>query len=109
MRLDETRKAERSALRCSQTNFVPQHLKTGKERMDVLARRAFLEGFLGSKTVTTKTNLYRLIEAIQEGVSPGDDALVVAVVSRLLSTGRIKVPFSSELGKDYSNAGILGT
>ena len=65
--------------------------------MDPSARRAFLEGLLGSKTITTKTNLYRVIEAIQEEDegSPGDDALVVAVVSHLLSTGRIRVPISS--------------
>jgi hypothetical protein len=78
--------------------------------MDVLARRAFLEGLLGSKTIATKTSLYRIIEAIQEEQdSPEDDELVVAVVSHLLSTGRIRLPISSELGKDYSNAGILGT
>jgi hypothetical protein len=66
--------------------------------MDTLARRAFLQGFLGSKK-TTKTNLYRLIEAIQEEVSPGEDALVVAVASHLLRTGRIRVPFSGEEGR----------
>ena len=77
--------------------------------MDPLAFRAFLEGLLGSKVITTKTNLYRLIEAIQREVSPGDDALVVAVVSHLLSAGRIRVPISSKLGEDYSYARILGT
>jgi hypothetical protein len=75
--------------------------------MEPLASSALLEGLLGPKTITTKTNLYRLIEAVQEEVSPGDDALVVAVVSDLLSTGRIRVPLSSEFGEDYSNAGIL--
>ena len=69
--------------------------------MEPLAISAFLQGLLESKTITTKTNLYRLIEAIQEEVSPGDDALVVAVVSHLLSTGRIRVPLSSEFGEDY--------
>ena len=79
--------------------------------MDPLARRAFLEGLLGPKTITTKTNLYRIIEAIQEEDegTPGDDALVVAVVSHLLSTGRIRAPISNALGEDNSNAGILGT
>lgn len=67
--------------------------------MDTLARKAFLEGFFGSKTTTTKTNLYRLIEAIQEEVSPGGDKLVVAVVSHLLRSGRIRVPFSGEEGR----------
>jgi len=109
MRFDEIRKTERSTLRCSQSNFMPQHLKIEEERMDALARRAFLEGLLGSKTKPTKTNLYRIIEAIQDKVSPGDDALVVAVVSHLLSTGRLRLPISSEPGRDYSNAGILGT
>ena len=69
--------------------------------MEQLASSAFLEGLLGSKTIATKTNLYRLIEAIQDKVSPGDDALVVAVVSHLLSTGKIRVPISSKLGEDY--------
>ena len=77
--------------------------------MEPSASSGLLEGLLGPKTNTTKTNLYRIIEAIQEEVSPGDDALVVAVVSHLLSTGRIRVPFSSELGEDYSDAGILAT
>ena len=77
--------------------------------MDPLASSALLEGLLRPKTITTKTSLYRLIEAIQDKVSPGDDALVVAVVSHLLSTGRIRVPISSKLGEDYSHAGILGT
>jgi hypothetical protein len=72
--------------------------------MDPLASRALPEGLLGSKTITTKTSLYRLIEAIQEEVSPRDDALVVALVSHLLSTGSIRVPISSDLGEDYSNA-----
>jgi hypothetical protein len=76
--------------------------------MEPLAKSAFLEGPLGPKTMTTKTDLYSLIEAIQGEVSPGDDALVVALVSHLLSTGRIRVPISSKLGEDYSNAGILG-
>ena len=67
--------------------------------MDTLARRAFPEGFLGSKTTTTKTNLYHLIEAIQEEVSPGGDALVVAVVSHLLRSGRVRVPFPGEEGR----------
>ena len=85
MRFDETRKTERSALRRSQSGFIPQHLKSEEERMAVLARGAFLEGLLGSKTITTKTDLYRLIEAIQEEVgSPDDDAVVVAVVTHLL-------------------------
>jgi hypothetical protein len=75
---------------------------------DVLARRAFLEGLLVSKTVATKTNLYRIIEAIQEESSPGDDALVVAVVSHMLSTGRIRLPISSKPGEDHSHAGIPG-
>jgi hypothetical protein len=76
--------------------------------MEQLASSAFLEGLLGPKTITTKTNLYSLIEAIQGEVSPGDDALVVAVVSHLLSTGRIRAPIPNALGEDYSNAGILG-
>ena len=76
--------------------------------MEPLASSAFLEGPLGPKTITTKTNLYRIIEAIQEEVPSGDDALVVALVSHLLSTGRIRVPISNELREDYSNAGILG-
>jgi hypothetical protein len=77
--------------------------------MEPLARSEFLVEPFGPKTITTKTTLYRLIEAVQEEVPPGEDALVVAVVSHLLSTGRISVPVSSELGEDYSNAGILGT
>jgi hypothetical protein len=112
MRLDEIRKKERSVLRCSQSNLMPQHLKIEEERMDALARRAFLEGLLGSKTITTKTNLYSIIEAIQEeedDASPETAAFVVPVVSHLLSTGRIRLPISSELGEDYSIAGILET
>lgn len=109
MRFEETRRTDRGVLRCSQSNFTPQHLKIEEERMDALARRAFLEGLLGSKTKPTKTNLYRIIEAIQDKVSPGDDTLVVAVVSHLLSTGRIRVPISNEPGEDNSNAGRLGT
>ena len=114
MRLDEIRKKERSVLRCSQPNLMPQHLKIEEERMHALARRAFLEGLLGSKTITTKTSLYSIIEAIQDQEeedqgSPGDDALVVAIVSHLLSTGRIRLPISSEPRGDYSNAGRLGT
>lgn len=78
--------------------------------MDVLARVAFLEGLLGSKTMSTKTNLYRIIEAIQEEEgSSEDDALVVSVVSHLLRRGRIRVPVSNEPGEDNSNAGRLGT
>jgi hypothetical protein len=77
--------------------------------MEALARRAFLQGFLGPKKTTMKTDLYCLFDAIQEEVSPGEDALVVAVVSHLLDTGRIKIPMSSELAEDYSNAGILET
>ena len=69
--------------------------------MDTLARRAFLQGFFGSKRTTTKTSLYHLFDAIQEEVSPGEDALVVAVVSHLLSTGRIRVPIPSEPAEDY--------
>ena len=64
--------------------------------MDALARRAFLEGFLGSETTTTKTDLYHLIEAIQEEVSPGGNALVVAAVSDLLRSRRVRVPFPGE-------------
>jgi hypothetical protein len=110
MRFDETRKTERSALRRSQSGFNPQHLKSEEERMAVLARGAFLEGLLGSKTMTTKTNLYRIIEAIQEDEgSSEDDAFVVSVVSHLLRTGRIRVPISNEPGEDNSNAGRLGT
>jgi hypothetical protein len=67
--------------------------------MDALARRTFLEGFLGTKTRTTKTNLYHLIEAIQEEVSPGGDALVVEVVSGLLHSRRVRVPFPGEAGR----------
>lgn len=67
--------------------------------MDALARRSFLEGLLGSKRTTTKTDLYHLIEAIQEEVSPGGDALVVAIVSDLLRSGRVRVPFSGEEGR----------
>ena len=77
--------------------------------MEPLAISAFLEGLLESKTITTKTNLYRIIEAIHGEVSPGDDVLVVAVVSHLLRTGRIRLPISSEPGEDNSNAGRLGT
>ena len=77
--------------------------------MEPLANSTFPEGPLGPKTIATKTNLYRIIEAIQEEVPSGDDALVVALVSHLLSTGRIRVPISSELREDYSNAGIPGT
>ena len=77
--------------------------------MEPLASSAFLEGPLRPKTIATKTNLYRIIEVIQEQVSSGDDALVVALVSHLLSTGRIRVPISSELREDYSNVGIFGT
>ena len=67
--------------------------------MDALARRAFLEGFLGSETTTTKTDLYHLIEAIQEEVSPGGDALVVKVVSDLLHSRRVRIPFPGEKGR----------
>jgi hypothetical protein len=110
MRLDEIRKKERSVLGCSQSNLMPQHLKIEEERMDALARRAFLEGLLGSKRITTKTSLYSIIEAIQEEEgSSEDDAFVVSVVSHLLSTGRIRLPISSEPRGDYSNAGRLGT
>ena len=110
MRFDESSKTERSAPRRSQSDFMPQHLKIEEERMDALARRAFLEGLLGSKRITTKTNLYRLIEAIQEEEgSSEDDAFVVSVVSHLLRTGRIRLPISSEPRGDYSNAGRLGT
>jgi len=110
MRFDESSKTERSAPRRSQSGFMPQHLKSEDERMDVLARGAFLEGLLGSKRITTKTNLYRLIEAIQEEEgSSEDDAFVVSVVSHLLRTGRIRLPISSEPGEDNSNAGRLGT
>jgi len=48
---------------CSENTRNPE-----ENRMDTLARRAFLQGFLGSKKATTKTNLYRLIEVIQEEV-----------------------------------------
>jgi hypothetical protein len=85
---------------------------TGKKkemRMDTLARRTFLQGLLGPERTTMKTDLYRLFDAIQEEVSPGEDALVVAVVSHLLDTGKIRVPMSSSLADDYSNAGILET
>jgi hypothetical protein len=85
---------------------------TGKQeemRMDILARRAFLEGFLGSERTTMKTDLYRLFDAIQEEVSPGEDELVVAVVSHLLDTGRIRVPMLSALAEDYSNTGMRVT
>ena len=110
MRFDETRKTERSALRRSQSGFISPHLKSEEERMAVLARRAFLKGLLRSKTITTKTNLYHIIEAIQEEEgSPEDDAFVVSVVSHLLRTGRIRVPISNEPGEDNSNAGRLGT
>ena len=67
--------------------------------MDTLARKACQKGFLGSKKNTTRTNLYRLIEAIQEEVPPGEDALVIAVVSHLLGTDKIRVPFSNKEGK----------
>jgi len=67
--------------------------------MDALARKAFLAGSLGSKTVTTKTNLYSLIEAVQEEVSPGGDALVVEIVSDLLHSRRVRVPFPGEEGR----------
>ena len=77
--------------------------------MEPLASSAFLEGPLGPKMIATKTNLYRIIEAVQEEVPSGDDALVVALVSHLLSAGRIRVPISSDLGEDYSNAGTPGT
>lgn len=77
--------------------------------MEPLADSALPEGPLGPKTIATKTNLYRIIEAIQEEVPSGDDALVVALVSHLLSTRRIRVPMSSELREDYSNAGTPGT
>lgn len=67
--------------------------------MDTLERKAFLQGFLGLKKTATKTNLYRLIEAIQEEVPPEEDALVIAVVSHLLGTGKIRAPFSNVEGK----------
>jgi hypothetical protein len=72
-------------------------MKTGEESDGALVNSTFPEGPLGPKTIATKTNLYRIIEAIQEEVPSGDDALVVALVSHLLSTGRIRVPISSEL------------
>jgi len=77
--------------------------------MDPLARMAWMEGLLRPKTTVTKTTLFRLFEAIQKEVLPGEDALVVAVVSHLMRTGRIRVPFSREEGEDYSNAAIFGT
>jgi len=60
--------------------------------MDALERRTFFQGFLGPKTTTTKTTLYRLIEEIQKDVPPEADALVVAVVSHLSDTGRMRLP-----------------
>jgi hypothetical protein len=81
---------------CSENTRKPE-----EKRMDTLARRAFLQGFLVSKKTTTKTNLYRLIEAIQEEVSPGEDKLVVAVVSHLMRAGSIRVPFSGEEGRIF--------
>jgi hypothetical protein len=77
--------------------------------MEPLTNSTFLEGPLGPKTLATKTNLYRIIEAIQQEVTSGDDALVVALVSHLLSTGRIRVPISGDLGEEYPHAGILRT
>ena len=110
--MSSMRPVRRDGVPCGVHNQISR-LNTGlleKERMDVLARRAFLEGLLGSKTMTTKTNLYQLIEAIQdEGGSPEDDGLVVSVVSHLLSTGKIRVPISGDLGEEYSHAEILGT
>jgi hypothetical protein len=77
--------------------------------MDPSARSEFPVEPFGPKTMVTKTNLYRLIEAIQEEASPGEDAMVVEVVSRLLRAGRIRIPFSCERGEDFSNAEIFGT
>jgi hypothetical protein len=62
--------------------------------MDTLGNHAFLEGFLRPTQNATKTSLYSLIEAVQDEVYPGGDALVVAVVTHLMRSGRIRIPLS---------------
>ena len=44
----------------------------------------------GPQHIETTTNLYELIEAIQEVVGPENDDLVVAIVMDLVRSGRIK-------------------
>ncbi len=67
--------------------------------MDARMESGWLDKFQRTKKNTTRTSLYGLIEALQDEVSPGGDALVVTAVSHLMRAGRVRVPFSGEQGR----------
>jgi len=56
--------------------------------MDPVKRRS--HGKRSSSRRRTVLTLGSLFEAIQDQVSPGDDPLVVAVVTHLIRTGKLK-------------------
>jgi hypothetical protein len=53
------------------------------------------------RSATVTTNLYELIEAVQNQVGPENDELVVATVMYLLRTGN--ATFLSNLGASHCN------
>jgi hypothetical protein len=57
------------------------------------------EVFDTAASETLTTTLYELIEAVQNAVEPGEEALVVPIVAHLLRTGRVtwQAPSTFEL------------
>ena len=53
------------------------------------------------RSTTVTTNLYELIEAVQNQIGPENDELVVATVMYLLRTGR--ATFLYDMGASYCN------
>ena len=53
------------------------------------------------KSTTITTNLYELVEAVQDQVGPDNDELVVATVMYLLRAGRATFPHS--MGVSHCN------
>ena len=53
------------------------------------------------RSITIKTNLYELVEAVQNQVGPENDELVVATVMYLLRAGR--ATFRYNLGASHCN------
>lgn len=46
---------------------------------------------INKKESSVISNLYNLVEAIEDELEPGEEALVPSIVSRLLESGRVKL------------------
>ena len=64
--------------------------------MRLINQNSFLDKLEHPETVTVKTTLYDLIQAVNEEIDPVEDWLVSEIVVDLLGADQIKLPGSKE-------------